>query len=60
MVPLKAGHRLLKIKQVLQPRIQAFPGLPDGVSPANVELVFQDKIDDAITVLKATVTKMFP
>jgi hypothetical protein len=38
------GYRLRKIQEVINPRLHQLEGLPDGVSPRNVHLVFNATI----------------
>lgn len=54
------GVRLKKIAETIQPRIIAFGGLPDAISPSNVTLHFAANLADTIAFLKNLVLKEFP
>lgn len=55
-----SGNRLLKIEQIILPRIRQLSGLSDGICPSNVGLVFSDNIDSTINRVKDMIRKMFP
>lgn len=59
MVP-DDGVRIKKIEQTIKPRIVAFAGLPDAISPANVTLYFSPDLADTMTSLKRLVLERFP
>lgn len=54
------GVRIKKIEETIEPRIVAFPGLPDAISPANVTLYFAAHLAETITFLKTLVRETFP
>ena len=49
------GHRLRKVTEVIQPRLRQLQGLPRGLSPANVELIFDEDIADVLPRLEGRV-----
>lgn len=54
------GHRLRKIEDVIGPRLQQLQGLPDGISPKNVQLIFSGTITATIKKLEALVASWLP
>ena len=54
------GNRLRKIEQVIGPRLQQLAGLPDGISPKNVHLVFSATIDATLTKLEILLASWLP
>jgi hypothetical protein len=51
------GHRLQKVTEVIGPRLRELRGLPDGISPENVDLIFGEKIGDTVEALHRLVLK---
>jgi hypothetical protein len=43
-----AGHRLQKVEDVILPRLHQLGGLSDGISPANVHLVFSESVQASL------------
>ncbi|MCL5265522.1 MAG: hypothetical protein M1343_10110 [Chloroflexi bacterium] len=54
------GQRLLKVEEIIQPRIHQLQGLPDAISPTNVELVFSATLQQTLNKLNAMITDRFP
>ena len=54
------GYRLRKVEEVIGPRVHELQGLPDGISPKNVQLIFTTTITASIKKLEALVASWLP
>lgn len=55
-----SGGRLMKIEQIILPRIGQLSGLSDGIRPSKVGLIFSDNIGSTIDRVEDIIKKMFP
>ncbi|MGA2262662.1 MAG: hypothetical protein ABSH28_14655 [Acidobacteriota bacterium] len=53
------GDRLRKIDELIQPRLHQLRGLPDGISPKNVDVVFTPNTEATLSNLLSIVADSF-
>jgi hypothetical protein len=54
-----AGTRLSKIAKTIEPRLRTLQGLPDGIQPAKVDLIFNETIEEAIASVRKVARTIF-
>ena len=56
----EGGHRLEKLEQTIQPRLAPLKGLPGGLEPAKIELLFATRTKQAMDQLRQRICQEYP
>jgi hypothetical protein len=56
----EGGHRLGKLEQTIQPRLAQLKGLPGGLEPAKIELLFATSTKKAMDRLRQRICQEYP